>query len=291
VIFSLAIAAAMLRPAPQAPPPPRVYPARATFGRVYVAKASDVRRAVGEGVAAKAAAFRFLGLRAPPFVIVDQNLPAAVRSRANGALLYLWPFSAASGSGAGGLSTDTLLRHEIGHDLFMRFVMPRTRDDEYGGDAPDWLDEMAAVAFEDEAETATRRGDARLRVEHGTLIPLARLLSMTHPEWQPGTGRPPGARGAVAFQPRSAETGRFYATVRVLLDLLVDRVATERVIPLLAAEARAGRPLDAWLLDHAARGGRAAGLAGLDSEISAFVLSDPRYTKAGLDVGRGVAGR
>ncbi len=274
----LALVGAVLHAAPAAEPAPRIHAVTAPFGEVRVVARADVPRALREGKAARLAARRFLGLDVPPFGIVEQRLAGRSPGRSTTAFTFYWPFRDLPPPRGRSLSTDSLLRHEIGHDLFTRFLVPRTGGNQYGSDAPDWLDEMAAVAFEDESEGCRRRTDAGLRARRGGLIPLARFLGMSHPEWSAGSSGLAPPLGAVVIESRSPETAGFYATVRVLLDFLLDRLGAARTIPGLAAEARAGRPLDRWLLGHVARD-RAGGLAGLDSEISAFIRSDPRYSR------------
>jgi hypothetical protein len=257
---------------------PAIFTGRSTAATVHVTARADMRRAFREASAAKRTASNALGLNIPHLIIVDQRLADEDVARSGSGLIYLWPFPGSGDVRQSSAPPATLLRHEIGHDLFIRFLVPRTQQDQYGGAAPDWLDEMAAVAFEAPVEKRMRRAGARRFAEEGGLIPLARLLAMTHPEWR-GHGDAPAA-GAVVRSPRSAETPAFYATVQALLDLLIDRTGSERVVRDLADQVRAGAPLDAWLLTHGSRTGPAAGLDRLDAEISAFVLSDPRYAKA-----------
>lgn len=285
-MLCLALAGAAVQAMPPAEPALRAHSSRARFGEIHVVARADIPRALREGEAARRAARRVFGIQAPPFAIVDQRLASRSPAGTAAPYTYYWPFRDTPAAAPGILSTDTLLRHEIGHDLFIRFLVPSTRGNQYGGDAPDWLDEMAAVAFEDEDEGRRRRADVRLRAERGALIPLARFTAMPHPEWSAGTSASAPLAGAAVIQPRSAETGSYYATVRALLDLLIDRLGDGRAITLLAAEARAGRPLERWLVDHVARD-RTAGLAGLDSEISAFIRSNPRYTKGRKGVNGG----
>lgn len=263
---------------PCSPAPPRGMIARSTpFGGVIAHTASDADEAVAAGVLAQEAAKRFLGLRAPPFLIVPASSEKQL-TLDNCTFVFPWAFPRSRG-GTSRLPAH-VLPHEIGHALFIRFLAPRTGNNEYGGGAPDWLDEMAALAFENSAGVRMRRADTRRHAERGALIPLEQLLSMTHPEW---SARPIATNSPTELgtrQPTSADTPAFYATVRALLDFLIDRTGEERVIRLMAEEARAGAPIDNWLLANSGRGAALEGLAGLDAEIKAFVLTDPRYNEA-----------
>lgn len=263
------------------PEPPRGMVARAApFGGVIAPSPAEAEEAEVAGIVAQQAARRFLGLEPPPFLIAPRS-PETQPVEAGGcSFVFPWRF----GEGEPRPPTH-VLPHEIGHTLFIRFLAPRTGKDEYGGGAPDWLDEMAAIAFEDASGVRMRRSEARRNAERGALIPLARLLSMPHPEWNARQAAPPSTASSMS-QPRSADTPAFYATVRALLDFLIDRTGNERVIRLLAEQARAGAPIDQWLLAQSARGAAAAaeGLSQLDAQIAAFVLTDPAYSETGTTI-------
>lgn len=124
-----------------------------------------------------------------------------------------------------------------------------------------------------------RRADTRRHAERGALIPLARLLSMPHPEWSARQNAVNSPAEPAVSQPGSVDTPAFYATVRALLDFLIDRTGNERVIRLMAEQVRAGAPLDKWLLAQSVEGAAAEGLTELDAEITAFVLTDPTYNE------------
>jgi len=138
----------------------------------------------------------------------------------------------------------TLLRHEIAHDLFDRLV-PTTRHDEYGTDAPDWLDEMAAVAFEGIDQRSARRRDAKTN----GLLPLATLLGMTHPELGARVAREAGQ--AFAAGPTSSDrTIPFYATVSCFYEFLHEKTGHGAIVAELAAAFKRGENLETWLLNR-----------------------------------------
>lgn len=254
------------------PDAPREMVARAApFGGAIAPTAADAEDAVAGGMIARDSARRFLGLEAPPFLIADES-SGTPPAPGGCTFVFSWRFPRA---GERRLPTQ-VLPHEIGHDLFLRLLVPRTGKDEYGGGAPDWLDEMAAIAFEDAGGIRGRRSDARRHAERGALIPLARLLSMTHPEWSARPAATGAPAGPATHQPRSADTPAFYATLRALLDFLIDRTGDERVIRSLAEQVRAGASLERWLLARVP-GAAGKGLSRLDAQIAAFVLTNPAY--------------
>lgn len=284
LLFAAAVGGAGLCP----PAPPLGMIARsARFGGVIAPTAADADEAVAAGSVAQKAAERFLGLDAPRFLIATAS-PTTPLPLGDCAFLFPWPFPPVRAGAS--RPPAHVLPHEIGHTLFIRFLVRRTGVDEYGGGAPDWLDEMAAIAFEDPNGVRMRRGEARRHAERGALIPLARFLSMPHPEWSSRSIATSRSASSAMSQPRSADTPAFYATARALLDFLIDRTGDERVIPLLAEQVRAGAPLDRWLLAHSAGGAASGGLTGLDAELRAFVLTDPGYNETRKNIAPGTPG-
>lgn len=245
---------------------------RAAFGGVIAPTPADADAALAAGRVARAGANRFLGLDVPPFLIAPAKAnPSPVTGGC--AFVFAWPFARQR-------PPTHVLPHEIGHALFIRYLVPRRGLDEYGGAAPDWLDEMAAIACEDAAGVAMRRAEARRHAADGALIPLARLLSMPHPEFSART-----ADNAVSRQgmrtPRSIDTPAYYATVRALFDFLIERTGNERIIAVLAGQVRAGKPLDRWLIARLGDGSGVERLASLDIQLARFVLLDPRFGDVG----------
>ena len=249
-------------------PLPGMIARRATFGAVLAPTPDTVAAAIAAGEVARLAAYRYLALDLPPFLIAPPS--AEARSRAEGCgFVFHWPF-ARSRDGTSRLPTH-VLPHEIGHDLFIRYLVPRSGMDEYGGAAPDWLDEMAAIACEDAEGIAGRRREAGRHARDGALIPLARLLTMAHPEWRPRAIRDaPRTRGSAL--PRSIETPAYYATVSALFDFLVARTGDERVIVTLAGRVRAGRPLDPDYIRRLVRRSGGADPGSLDDAIAASAM-------------------
>lgn len=273
--------AALRLPLDAGPSPDRSVVTDTAFGRVVTA-AQDAETAVREGEAAFWAAKAVLGLDDLRFVIVDAALGSAQWGDLSddGAPIYPWLFASSVTNGAP-RAPDYVLRHEIGHDLFVRYLAPSTQADQYGGDAPDWLDEMAAVAFEGAEQEAARRRSVVLYQRAGRLLPLRDFLTMTHPEM---TGELPDAASGEMFRVRrsmSEDTGPFYAMARAFYDFLVARTGDQSIVAALARAARESEPLDRWILDRTGHGD-AGSVETLNEDFLAWIGADPRYREAML---------
>ncbi len=245
-----------------------------TFGHVRV-DGADIQAATEEGEAAYSAARAVLGLSRPRFSVVELGYTSQSwgdRS-SDGTFVYVWQF-AKDPDGRRQPPPAYLLRHEIGHDLFIRYLVPSTNPDQYGGDVPDWLDEMAAVAFEGETLRASRRRGAVRYAQEGKLIPLQRFLAMTHPEMEAGSIPDPTDRLVTPFEPASDDTPHFYVMASAFYDFLVARTKNPAIVAELAAAFRKGRSLDRWIL---ARIGTKGGIQALNADFQAWVATDARY--------------
>jgi hypothetical protein len=240
--------------------------------------ASDIKTAVVEGEAAQAAARDVLALPDVRFGITDLGSTNGqwVNLAADDKPVYTWVFRQRPGD-LRPVPQSHALRHEIGHDLFIRYLVPSTMDDQYGGDAPDWLDEMAAVAFEGAELTASRRRDAARFARGATLLPLGRFLTMTHPEWASRPLPAPAKETVRITLATNEDSPRFYAMGRAFYDFLVDRTKSTAIIAELAVAFREGERLDQWILSRTGHGGRAGGLGALNAEFLTWIASDERY--------------
>ncbi|MGA9582188.1 MAG: hypothetical protein WBR13_09490 [Allosphingosinicella sp.] len=245
-----------------------------TFGHVRV-DGAHLQAATEEGEAAYSAAKTVLGLRKPRFSIVELDYTSHNWGdrASDGTFVYVWQFNKGPDDQRQ-IPPAYLLRHEIGHDLFIRHLAPSTKADQYGGDAPDWLDEMAAVAFEGEALRSTRRRGAVRYAQEGKLIPLQRFLAMTHPEMEAGSIPDPSDRLVRPFEPASDDTPRFYVMASAFYDFLVARTKNPAIVAELAAAFRKGQPLERWIL---ARTGNKGGIQALNADFQAWVATDARY--------------
>lgn len=88
---------------------------------------------------------------------------------------------ASAGPGNHHFDNDSGIQHELNHLFFTASIVPSTRRLQYGGDAPDWLDEAAAMAAESPEVKARRRADFHEQVCTGRLVPLERFIVQQHP--------------------------------------------------------------------------------------------------------------
>lgn len=247
-----------------------------------VTSSQDADTAAREGEAAYSAAKSVLALSDVRFVIADagSEFPEWGRLSDDGAVVYPWVFRSSAGSQVPG-PPDYVLRHEIGHDLFIRYLVPSTRKGQYGGDAPDWLDEMAAVAFEGAEQQAARRRAVALYHREGRLLPLHTFLTMTHPEL---TGELPDATSGELFRVRqmtSEDTPQFYSMAMAFYEFLVARTGTPSIVADLAAAVRRGEPLDRLLLARTGHGTEAS-VETLNGDFLAWIATDHRYGESTL---------
>lgn len=244
------------------------------FGYVAV-NPLDVQAAIAEGDAAKDAAETVLLLPNVAFAIVEEGCTeVASHPLSDDLVVHTWPFP--NGSRRQGPRPPTnVLRHEIGHDLFSRHLVPKTREDQYGTDAPDWLDEMAAIAFEGVDQQRNRRQMARIDADEGGLLPLPRLLEMPHPEYGRRISVPEGRTFAIS-RPASRDTLPYYSTVFAFHEFLIERTGSKSIVAELASAFRDGEALDRWILQRI--GHDSAGtLEALNAEFLTWFERDPRY--------------
>lgn len=161
------------------------------------------------------------------------------------------------------------LRHEIAHKLFMSAVWPPVEGKPaYGGGAPDWLDEVAAILAEDEVLTGARRKQARDLAAAGDLIPLERFFSMQHPAYEGAlemvrrfkeTSGDTSSSGVYSFSSEDfeaagidldADAGKFYAQARGFIDYLDNRASDPRSLSLITKSLMTGSSLEDVLVDH-----------------------------------------
>ncbi|RFF29956.1 hypothetical protein [Wenzhouxiangella sediminis] len=177
------------------------------------------------------------------------------------------------------------IRHEIAHLLFMHAVWPSSagRGEQYGGDAPDWLDEAAAVVAESADMTEARRQAFRELARSGRTIPLEEYLSMEHPvfaarEFQAlvDQARAQAEAGGAAVVSASLpaehlERARaFYAQTRGFTDYLVHRSGDDRVLAEIATTMRGGAAFEAWLAASGVESGLPGDLQDLEREFDSW---------------------
>jgi hypothetical protein len=249
-----------------------------SFGFAYV-DSESAPAAISEGEAAHSLAASILRLSNLRFNIVDVEYTSYRWGTLapDGTPNYVWPFRKRSDNKTLPPPAQ-LLRHEIGHDLFIRYLVPSTNDKQYGGDAPDWLDEMAAVAFEDEARRKARRCLAIRYAKEGKLLPLRRFLTMSHPELEAGS-IPATSDGQVrAFEALSSETAQFYAMAATFYDFLVSKTNNISVVADLASVFRNGDPLDQWIFGQIGNRDQAPNMETLNADFVDWIMSDEDYS-------------
>jgi hypothetical protein len=192
------------------------------------------------------------------------------------------------------LASYAAVAHELGHLWLIHGFWPRpgaggpaagagARAGHYGGPAPDWLDEAAAIAMEDEPLTAPRRTRFReLQAGRvgGRVESLATFFRMDHPlkgvgqlirSGQVGSGGTDNVTVLTGQEVESrlgisADAGpNFYAQARVVADFLMARSGDPAILGDIAQHLARGETMEQWL---AARG-PAHGLPGTMTELDA----------------------
>ncbi|MEM6639836.1 MAG: hypothetical protein AAF610_08025 [Pseudomonadota bacterium] len=183
---------------------------------------------------------------------------------------------------------DGALAHELGHLWFMAMsgasVGGGAVAHDYGGAAPDWLDETFAVLMEN-AELRDRRRKGFHAMTDDERIPLERFFTMTHPaakaaaelarlaadEEGPSDSRVVILTGddADAFIAASGgdQTARFYSQVQVFSDYLLARAGDARFFVGLGEGLREySGSMDAWLANRGAHHNLPASVALMQSD-------------------------
>jgi hypothetical protein len=250
-----------------------------SFGYILVRKKYS-QAANREGVAAKSKAMSEFGLSNINFGIVDENCGKHGWDEPDedNIIVYPWAFRGEIHSKAPPPEIQ-VLRHEIGHSFFIRFLVPNTLAYQYGGDAPDWFDEMAAVSFEGQGNRALRRCELSLYARTSGLLSFKRFLSMTHPELRVQES-PSQTRGFSSSVSSNKETPIFYAMVNGFDDYLRTRLKGRRVIPELATAFMRGKPLGEFIVSELNLANEGGKFQELDLDFKAWMASDKRMQKA-----------
>ena len=196
----------------------------------------------------------------------------------------------ASADGSGEPRGANHVPHELGHGWYanafwpasLQTPPPTTR--RYGSPAPDWLDEAAAMLMEDETRTLWhhqrladgRSADAQRAAMSPPEVPLATLISMTHPALA-SLPAPGGADGPVSM----VVIGRpslFYAQVRVFTDYLIERSGDRRILAVVSKGLQGGATFDRWLGTHGTRHRLPTSLAAMQADWDGWL--DRRFGAA-----------
>lgn len=251
---------------------------RTDFGYLQLAP-RDVGRASEIGGAVQRMAREILGIAHVRFLIVDRRRTkwrwGDTTSR--GLPVYPWRFARPSVTVV--QPPDDILAHEIGHDLFRRYIVPSTRPGQYGTDAPDWLDESVALAFEDSEQKAERRCEAFRHLKAGTLISIDRYLTMEHPDLAatPSAGDSDQSRDFVSSPTVSPLTPVFYAMSLAFFEYLVDRTGSLSILGDIGRIASKGEAPDRWIKIKIAGAHSADSAAILNQDFVTWLSADARY--------------
>ena len=158
------------------------------------------------------------------------------------------------------IDESSSLRHELGHAFFLAYVIPDRAKHQYGGDAPDWLDEAAAMAVETEKVAAIRRNQFHDQLCAGRLVPLDQFLVREHPIFAAPKMRAMVEK--VTSQKRNkpvmvettlteldlteSSVADFYAQSRAVYDFLIARTGNERILGEIAADIEASGSAADW---------------------------------------------
>ena len=160
------------------------------------------------------------------------------------------------------------LTHELGHKWFIS-AFPREDDEvnntqRYGGWAPDWLDETAAVLLENESMVSRRR-KAFKTMKSEDLYPLKEFFTMEHPALKSalalnekfGSNNTMGESRAIIltdekadeFLQGSAATDPtiFYTQARGFADYVMSATQDEQIFAKLAQHLSVDQTLESWL--------------------------------------------
>lgn len=198
--------------------------------------------------------------------LAEQGIPPASWDAAVNQ--YLAKLPAALDARASGL-----IPHELGHLWLIHGYWPAAtlaRDEKhYGGPAPDWLDELAAVLMEDETLVQQRRQNlkdaaAGSNPKLAKLWPLTEFLTMKHPNTQKKESSQ-SVEGISISSPSPAGLA-YYAEARGFADFMIAQSKDERVFGTIAEALSGSDTFETWL----AREGQRRGLGSTMAELEAL---------------------
>jgi len=211
-------------------------------------------------------------------------------------------------SGDAGTSTNIdhteagALTHELGHLWFMKQFTSATESAEnnaehgYGGWAPDWLDETAAVLMENTQLTKSRQ-ESFAKTSNADLIPLNDFLTMEHPVYRAALalaekssndseGAESGAAKAIILTGDEADEflasaggdpTQFYQQVRAFADFMIEQYEDKQVFEKIARHLSNGETFEDWL-SKTPDNGQPKTLKQLDTLWQAWIPSQQQAT-------------
>ena len=184
------------------------------------------------------------------------------------------------------------LAHELGHLWFIEAFKPADAEAQkghaYGGWAPDWLDETAAILMENSVLIESRK-KAFKKISDDDLFPLETFLSMEHPAAQnakratqqftgnlnQGESRAMVLTGAEAEAFLKASGGDkaadFYSQAQAFSDFMLSYSGETDLYPSLANALLAGGTFEAWLASKGTEWGLPSSLEQLDQDWQNWV--------------------
>ncbi|MDH7452403.1 hypothetical protein QF205_04800 [Luteimonas composti] len=306
--LSLLLMACLAMPAtarpscPDLDAPPAAVCIAGPYGLAYAEVEKDAAMAA-RALEAAAAPFEFyLGVRPPPGVLVLSTSYSSgdardfARGQGLGFGMSWLPASAgllsrpdsrtgrsAGRRGARPPDHEGILRHELGHAIYVATFWPDSRavEAQYGGPAADWLDEAVAMLLEP-ADSQRARASAFMaawRASPDRVPRLEHFLRMPHPalalaETMRTNGRATQS-GVVSMQLPAGHTSdaltMFYGHALVFAGFLVDASGDPRILRHVTNAAVAGADFETWLADQGASFGLPATLPLLEARWSAWL--------------------
>ena len=194
---------------------------------------------------------------------------------------------------------EGVIAHEACHTRFIKAYAFSSAESggaqsHYGGSAPDWLDETAAILCEDAKTTADRRRQFALQRQgkfQGRIWPMRHFLEMAHPLAQEDAhllteakkeaaaeGRSDGAFKITIYKGDEAKAlignsnaPSFYLQARVFADFLIETTKTENVFGSIAEGYAAGRTFNDWLAENGAANGLPTDIAAFEAKWEAYL--------------------
>lgn len=191
----------------------------------------------------------------------------------------------------------TAMRHELAHLWFIRWVWQSGRPAEggYASGAPDWLDEMAAIAAESPQMTLSRRRQFAEALSEGRWIALRKFLDMPHPalsspeltallararEQAQSTGASVLSVKIDDAPEQTEQAVLFYSQARSLLDYLRHRSRSPRILLAISQALHGGDSFTVWLEKAGADMGLASDIDALERDWLAWARAQPPTPQA-----------